>query len=510
MRIYSAQQMKKVDTTCIEQYGIDGLVLMENAATAIKEEILKLENIKKGLILIVCGRGNNGGDGFAVARRLLDDFDDVSVAFFESEGSLSYDAAKNYEILKKLHINIIDDVDEMAKYACACDVIVDALYGFSFHGQLCERDKVIVHTINSSDAYVLSVDVPSGVSADDGECEFAVRADKTVTFTGYKIAQLTFGAAMYCGEVVVRDIGIPDLLSSKLSLGQTIESEFVKKAFLPRGRNAHKGSCGKVFVVGGSQGMSGAVCMSALAAMRSGAGLVTVGVPKGINDIFEKKVTEAMSLALEEENGAISKKAAKQILDFARGCDTLLIGPGMGRGEGTEHILRECLAAYDKNIIIDADALFALSLDVSMLDNTKANVILTPHHAEMGRLIGKDAGYVEKNVIYCAREFAKKHNVTVVLKGAYTVIAGGGELYVNNKAGNQGMATGGSGDVLGGVIGALACVVDNPMVAAACGVYIHALAGDMAKEQFGTRGMLAGDISDALPKVFCEFLKDNK
>ncbi len=510
MKIYSAKQMKEADTIAIKQYGIDGLVLMENAAGAIKNEILRLENIKRERILIVCGRGNNGGDGFAVARRLIDSFDDVCVAFFESESALSHDAAKNYEILKKLHINIIDDVDKMVKYASACDVIVDALYGFGFRGELCERDKTIVEAINSSGVYVLSVDVPSGVSADEGECNFAVHADKTVTFTGYKIAQLTFPAASYCGEVVVCDIGVPDLISSKLSLGRTIDAEFVKKAFLPRGRNAHKGSCGKVFVVGGSTGMSGAVCMSAMAAMRSGAGLVTAGVPKGINDIFEKKVTEAMSLALEEENGAISKKAAKQILEFARGCDTLVIGPGMGRGEGTEYILRECLATYDKNIIIDADALFALSLDTSILDNTKANVILTPHHAEMGRLVGKDAGYVEKNAMWCAREFACKHNVTVILKGAYTVIAGDGELYVNNNAGNQGMATGGSGDVLGGVIGALACVIDNPTIAAVCGVYIHALAGDVAKEQFGTRGMLAGDISDALPKVFCEFLKDNK
>ena len=207
MRIYSAQQMKKVDTTCIEQYGIDGLVLMENAATAIKDEILKLENIKKERILIVCGRGNNGGDGFAVARSILDDFDEVCVAFFENESLLSNDAARNYEILKKLHINIIDDIDKMIKYVSECDIIVDALYGFSFHGQLCERDKTIVQAINSSDAYVLSVDVPSGVSADEGECNFAVHADKTVTFTGYKIAQLTFPAASYCGEVVVREIG---------------------------------------------------------------------------------------------------------------------------------------------------------------------------------------------------------------------------------------------------------------------------------------------------------------
>jgi len=510
VRIYSAKQMKKVDTACIEQYGIDGIVLMENAATAIKNEILNIENIKRERILIVCGRGNNGGDGFAVARRILDDFDEVSVAFFENESSLSNDAAKNYEILKKLHINVIDDIDEMTKYASVCDVIVDALYGFGFRGQLSGRDKAIVEVINSLDAYVLSVDVPSGISADEGECEFAVRADKTVTFTGYKPSQLTFGAASYCGDVVVCDIGIPDFILSKMNLGQTIDAELVKNALLPRKRNAHKGSCGKVFVVGGSVGMSGAVCMSSLAAMRSGAGLVTAGVPESINDIFEKKVAEAMSLVLEEENGAVSKKAAKRICDFARGYDTLLIGPGMGRGEGTEYILRECLASYDKNIIIDADALFALSLDVSMLDNTKANVILTPHHAEMGRLIGKDAGYVEKNAIYCAREFSEKHNCTVVLKGAYTVIAGGGELYVNNKAGNPGMATGGSGDVLGGVIGALVCVVDTPTVAAACGVYIHALAGDMAKNQLGTRGMLAGDISDALPKVFCELLKDNK
>ena len=400
--------------------------------------------------------------------------------------------------------NIIDDIDEMKKYACTCDVIVDALYGFSFHGSLCNRDKLIAEIINSSNAYVLAVDVPSGVCADAGECEFAVRADKTVTFTGYKLSQLTFPAASYCGEVAVCDIGVPDAIASKFSMGQTIDSDFVKNAFLPRARNAHKGSCGKVFVVGGSRGMSGAVCMSAYAAMRSGAGLVTAGVPKSINDIFEQKVTEAMSLALDEENGELSKNAAAQILAFANNCDTLVIGAGAA------HILRQCLDGYDKNIVIDADALFALSLDISMLDNTKANVIITPHHAEMGRLIGKSADYVEKNAIYCAREFADKHNVTVVLKGAYTVIAGRGQLYVNNAAGNQGMATGGSGDVLGGVIGALLCTINDALTAASCGVYIHALAGDAAKKRFGMRGMLACDIADALPKAFCELLGDNE
>ncbi len=503
MKIYSAVQMKALDAQTIDEYGIDGIVLMENAAASVKDEIVSLESIKRDCALVVCGRGNNGGDGFALARQLLPVFNTVKIAFFDDASSLKGDCRKNYDIAKKLCIPIIDNIEEMKSFASKCDVIADALYGFGFKQTLGERDREIVDIINTSKAYIVSVDVPSGVCADEGVCGDTVIANKTVTFTGYKIAQLTFPAAQRCGDVCVKDIGIPQVVTSNYGIGETIDDEFVKGALAKRARNAHKGSCGKVLIVGGSKGMSGAVCMSAYSAMRSGAGLVTAALPSGINDVFEKNVTEAMSVSLpEDDNGIIKKDAADKICELAEGCDTIVIGPGMGRSEDVSYILHQCLLKCDKKIIIDADALYALSHDMEILNKTAAQVVVTPHYAEMGRLIGKSAEYVEQNAMRCAGELAKKYNITVVLKGAYTVIAGDEKLYVNNAAGNHGMATGGSGDVLAGVLSSLISKENDIEKACACGVYIHAIAGDLAKEKYGARVMLAGDIASLLSEAF--------
>ncbi len=497
--------MRRADSETIEKYGIDGIILMENAAAAIENAVMDYLSLNKtGMrVLALCGKGNNGGDGFAAARRLVQRGLDVTAAFFDDAMQLKGDCKKNYEIYKNLGGKFVFDIEELEKSIDCYDVVIDALYGFGFHGELEGCDRKIAEIINDSDAYVVAADMPSGVCADEGKCSVCINADETVTFTGYKPAHLQFDAAAVCGKVKVADIGIPKVVCDKFGIGETIEMDFAKKMLPYRGRNAHKGTCGKVFVVGGSRGMSGAVCMSAMSAVRSGAGLVTAGVPQGINDVFEKKVTEAMSIALaEDENGGFAIEACKEIIEFAHKCDTIIIGPGMGRGAGAEYIVRECIKNYDKKLVIDADALYVLSKDVSMLDGAKCDIIITPHYAEMARLTGYDVKYIENNSIECAREFAKNHDVTVVLKGAYTVIASGESVYVNNGAGNPGMATGGSGDVLSGVIGALSGIGDSMAVSAALGVYIHALAGDIAGDCFGEEAMCATDIMNSLGEAF--------
>lgn len=505
VKIYSAEQMKKTDSAAINEYGIDGIMLMENAANAVTEEIVSGDLYGRGNVLALCGHGNNGGDGFAVARRLTSYFECVKTAFFDEHSRFTDNCKKNFEIASKLGIENIDNISDMERYAQKCDVVVDALYGFGFRGALNERDREIVRILNNSGAYIVAVDIPSGVSADSGECEFALKADKTVTFTGYKPAQLMFPSANFCGTVCVRDIGIPPVAAGEY-LGETICKSKVASLLPKRERNFHKGSCGRVFIIGGSRGMSGAVCMSALAAMKSGAGLVTAAVPKGINAVFEQKVTEAMSIAFDEaEDGTFDEKCVCDVVRAASKADTVIIGPGMGRSESCFSMLNECLRRCENKVVIDADALFALAADKSILNGTKAQVIITPHHAEMGRLIGKDAAWVERNAIFCAAEFSKEYNVTVVLKGAYTVVADGGYVYVNNNAGNAGMATGGSGDVLSGVTGALSCLM-RTADAAVCAVYLHALAGDEAKKHFGMTAMTAQDIINSLHSAFLEFL----
>lgn len=501
-KIFTASQMKKIDGEAIAHYGIDGLLLMEHAAIAVKNEIVRTMGTRGGDALVLCGKGNNGGDGFAVARLLCGFCDRVSVAFFEDAASLSGDAKKNYEMAEKLGLPIINDFHTFAQTMEGCRFVVDALYGFGFHGDLRARDLEIVEAVRASGKYVFSVDIPSGLCADDGSCKVAIRADKTITFTGYKPAQLQFPAAHHCGETVVADIGIPTQVTDAYGLGETIGQEFVCKNLPKRARNAHKGSSGKILVVGGSRGMAGAVCLSARAALRSGAGLVTVGVPAGINDIVQQKITEAMTLLLpEDEQGILRSDALQTVCKAAQNCDTIIFGPGIGRSEAVIELLRGILQ-LKKRVVLDADGLYALSRDVDMLQHKKAEVVLTPHHAEMARLIGKDAAFVEGNSLSVAVEFAGEHNVTIVLKGAYTVVAGDGNCYVNNNAGNPGMATGGSGDVLSGVVGALLCNAADNGTAAACAVYLHALAGDAVRDKFGMDAMTAGDIVEALPVAF--------
>lgn len=500
MKIYTAQQMKVIDAEAITRYGIDGLLLMEHAAMAVRD--VALDAVKDGgRVLVVCGKGNNGGDGFAVARLLDGHCDGVCVAFFDDAKQLSGDAAKNYALAVTLGIRMVRCMEEFEQCLQESDVVVDAMYGFGFRGELNARDGKIAALVNQSGKYVVAVDMPSGVCADTGACAAAVRANKTVTFTGYKPAQLLFPAADFCGETVVADIGIPKRVTDQYETAQTIATHFVKSVLPVRARNAHKGACGKVFVVGGSRGMSGAVCMSARAAMRSGAGLVTIGVPYCINDIVQQKVTEAMTLPLpEDKNGILCVQATEKIVSFAAGYDTVVFGPGIGRSAAVVEVLRAVLQ-LEKRVVIDADGLYALAQDVDMLKKKKAEVVLTPHHAEMARLTGFDVSYVEQNAIDVARAFAKKQSVTVALKGAYTVVAGA-KCYVNNSAGNTGMATAGSGDVLSGVAGALLCTVRDTTAAAACAVYIHALAGDEAQRTRGTVSMLAGDIIEGLPGAF--------
>lgn len=508
MKIYSSAQMRMADKEAIDDCKIDGLILMENAAMAIENAVCEYADGRSLSVLAICGRGNNGGDGFAAARRLMQDRLKVTAAFFGAEAEMTPDCRRNFEIYKNVGGKIIDAAELFKAQANSFDVIIDALYGFGFHGELCGRDREIAELVNSSGAYVIAADVPSGVCADSGECAFAIRADKTVTFTGLKPSHLQFEAAELCGEITVRDIGIPKYIQDKYGIGETVEAELVQRLLTPRKRNAHKGSCGKIFVLGGSRGMSGAVCMSARAAMRSGAGLVTAGVPSGINGIFEQKVTEAMSVALsEDENGALDASVCGDVLEYAKNNDVLIIGPGMGRGNGAKNVVRECIKNYTGRLIIDADALYALSEDMSVLENSRADIVITPHYAEMARLTGYDTKYIERNSIECARELGEKYNVTVVLKGAYTVTAGKEKIYVNNEVGNAGMATGGSGDVLSGIIGAILCRTDDTVDAAACAVYIHALAGDMAKKHFGEEAMCAEDIIEALGDAFREIGK---
>lgn len=504
-KICTAAQMRAIDSSAISEYGIPSIVLMENAAAACTDVIEKLAPKKIG---IFCGRGNNGGDGFAIARRLIQKNYDVTVYLVCGE-DFSKDAAVNYNILTKIGAKIIKltDVQSLEYYIISHDLIVDAVFGTGIHGSVTGMPAEVIEKINSCAEKVLSVDIPSGINSDSGEiASVAVKADITVTFAVYKCGMFLYPGAGFCGRIYIDDIGMPQNVTEKCEyIAETTDYELIKKIMPKRCDNSHKGDYGKILIVGGSVGMTGAPTLSASAALRSGAGLVTVGVPKSLNPIMEEKLTEAMTVPLPEIDGGLSEHAYEQISEKMKNADVLLFGPGCGRGEDCRRLLAGILGTARIPVIVDADGLYALSQDVGILEKCDADVVLTPHEMEFARLIGCDIDEVKNNRIALSKEFAIKYKVTLVLKGHHTILTfPDGAQYINTT-GNSGMATGGSGDVLAGMIAAFSPVCGSEAEAALLAVHLHGLAGDIAAEKYSEISLTAGDIVNFISHAISKF-----
>ncbi len=496
--IYSGVQIRALDKYTIEHCGISGLQLMGNAAAKLVEILKERQPLEKKRIVVLCGRGNNGGDGFAVATILANCAAEVRIVCGYDVQMLSEDA--RYYCLKaqKSGIEIIQDTAKATDAIAEADILIDALYGFGFRGVLEGEEAVWVRACNASDAYVVSADIPSGISADSAEgAQLHMQADLTVTFTGYKRSAVLFDSCMAYGEIVVADIGIPMEAKAKFAPeAEVVLPQTALAALGRRKRNVHKGMCGKVFVMGGSRGMSGAVYMSAQAALRSGAGLVCAGVPESLVQIMEIKTTEAMTYGVAEVSGGLAADLAA--VELSNTYDSVAFGMGAGRDKAVGAMLDLLLRQGTKPLVIDADGLYALSKE--KLQEHPGPVVLTPHSGEMARLCGCLVDEIEADRAGSAAAFAKQYNVYVILKGAYTVIAApDGRVAVNCLAGNSGMATAGSGDVLSGICARMLACCSDAFVAAQAAVYIHAMAGDLAAEKLGEDGMLAGDILDNLP-----------
>lgn len=502
MKICTAAQMRSMDSDAIKKVGIPGIILMENAAIACTKIIERL-SVKK--IGIFCGNGNNGGDGFAIARHLMGKNYEVTI-FLVCGEEFSKDAFVNYNILRKMGANIIKlTEDNFSEYDITSgDLIVDAIFGTGVHGEIMGLAADVIKRINNNAKKVLSVDIPSGVNSDTGEiCSVAVKADITVTFAAYKCGMFLYPGADFCGKIYIDDICMPETVTEKSDIAaKTIDVEMVKKIIPKRHNNSHKGDYGKILIIGGSEGMTGAPTLSAAAAMRSGAGLVTIGVPKSLNLIMEEKLTEAMTLPLPETNGGISENSYEKIFEKMKISDVVLLGPGCGRSDECCSLILKILKNSEIPIIIDADGLFALIGNLEALKDCSCEVVLTPHEMEFARLIDCDLEKVKNNRMRLAKEFAKKYKVTLVLKGHYTIITlPDGTQYINTT-GNAGMATGGSGDVLAGIIAALLPVCENKAEAVMAAVCLHGLAGDLAAEKYGEISLNAGDIVNALSSAF--------
>ena len=516
MKLATSSEMRSIDARAMEEYSVASLDLMESAGSGIAAVIDgSFSPIASKAVTIVCGKGNNGGDGLVVARHLREKGAEVDVFLLAERSDLKGDPLANLKRWESLGGAVAEIPDEASKgwteleeSLTRSDVAVDALLGTGVTGDLKGPVAKATALLQEASCPVVAVDVPTGVSADTGAAgEPCVRAALTATLALMKRGLCLAPGVERAGQVFLVDIGVPDECVDE----EGIETELVESvqaaSLLPeRQFNAHKGTCGKVAVVGGSVGLTGAVTLAGLGALRSGSGLVTAYVPETLNPILEVKLTEVMTSPLPEtREGSISKRALPRILDLLGSLDAVLLGPGLSRNPESAELMRDIAVEYKKmpspkaQVILDADGINAFEGKAELLKDT--GWVITPHPGEMGRLTGESIRGIESKRIEAARELARDLGITLVLKGAPTVTADGSGGCVVNSTGNPGMATGGTGDVLSGmIVSFLGQGLPGPE-AAVLAVYLHGLAGDLAAEEKTQWGMSAGDVVDYLPQA---------
>ncbi len=508
MKIATGDIMRRIDKRAVQESGIKSEVLMENAGLAVADFVSDLAAAgKPSCVLVLCGKGNNGGDGLVAARLLAKKKNRVLAVMFARKEEVAGDVKLNLakcakENVKVRHITLSKDFEDLKKEFTSCDVIVDALLGTGFRGAVSGFLSNVMDFVNSCPGLVVSVDLPSGLNSSTGQIAGAcVKADYTVTFGLNKLGLCIHPGLEYAGQVLVADIGLPETAVDRENIRTNlVEAADAALLFPERRPDCNKGSLGRVFIAGGSPGMTGAPCMSGLSALRSGCGLVTLGVPESSCAIVESKTLELMTRPLPETAAkTFSLKAGARLLEMLQGYNVLALGPGLGRDKDTASFVRMLVAECPIPLVLDADGLTLMANHVEDFAKTKAPVIITPHPGEMSRLIGVNVDFVQGARVETAREFAKRFGVVVVLKGARTVTASPeGEVFVNST-GNCGMATAGTGDVLTGVIASFVAQGAKPLNAAILGTYIHGLAGDLAKNIFGEHGLIASDVTANIP-----------
>ena len=508
MKLVTAKEMKVLDVQAQNDYAMPGILLMDNAAQAVAEAVHEALTALEGeRVVIFCGGGNNGGDGLGAARWLQSY--GVSVRAFVVGAALDAvqgDAAMELAMFTKAggRVEALSTEDDwvLAELAASkADVLVDALLGTGFHGEL-EGDVLrACELLNKSEKYILAVDVPTGVNADNGAVsENAVRADHTVTMALVKTGLLLYPGREYCGDIELADISMPvKLVEEYQSDKYRLTDEIVRELLPLRKANAHKGDAGRVVICAGSPGYTGAAALASDAAVKAGAGLVSLYTPLSSRDVLAIKLTEVMVHGLlERMPGILGGGAASDVASSAEAADVLAIGPGLGTSESTQEAVRTILQKITTPVVIDADALTALAGHTEILAAMQAQKVLTPHPGEMARLTGLEIAEIEADRINVAKKYAEQWQAIVVLKGAPTVIGcPNGTVYVNST-GNSSLATGGSGDVLTGIIAGLAAQEISLQEAAICGVYLHGLAAELTGIDIG---LAAGELAALLPQA---------
>ena len=501
MKLLTAKQMTELEQVAITQYGIDGLLLMENAARSFCDTLeKKLWRMSGKTVAIFCGKGNNGGDGFAIGRHLHNL--GALVTFFIDCAPDKPDAKKNFDIITRMGLPVLSM--ENAK-GTQYDLVIDALFGTGFHGTPKAEAAEWIKAINSLSDTIASVDIPSGADASTGAVAgVCVKATLTVTFATANPGHYLYPAKDFCGKVLVTDISIPrQSIEDFEATYFTLDSE-LSKVMPKRTENSHKGSYGKVLMYAGSTGMSGACIMAATAALKSGVGMVTTAIPETIQNAVSARFTEIMTIPLPCLNGELTLDAGDRILEKLEKQDVLLAGCGIGVSGAARKTLLTVVSCCNKPMVIDADGINALSEHIHVIQNKAIPPVLTPHPLEFSRISGLSVEYILENRLQVAREFARTHQVVLVLKGADTLVAHpDGSIFVCTQS-NSGLAKAGSGDVLAGVITAMLAQGATPSNAANLGVYLHSRAGMLAREKCGVYGMSASDVIVALSHAITE------
>jgi NAD(P)H-hydrate epimerase len=510
MLVLSAKEMARLDEQTIHEVGIPGIVLMENAAQGAAAFFLRVvPDLVDRRIAVVAGSGNNAGDGFALARIYHSKGARVNVVCLRSPLKLSGDALTNFEILEKIGIPITvwkeaQDFDAQWEPISKSGAIIDAILGTGLKSEVKGLYREIIERINRLDVPVLAVDVPSGLDATTGlPLGAAIKATATATFGFLKIGHLIEQGSELVGQVEVIDIGIPPGLVRSAGIQRYwLTGKLLSSWIEPRHPTTHKGQAGHVCVLSGSPGKTGAAALVCLGAARAGAGLVTLFIAESLNPILEVKLTEAMTFPIAETAEKTAASAAlDQILHFLQGKQALVMGPGISTNEDTATLVKELLVKAPCPVLLDADAITAVSEDPAILRKVEIPLVLTPHPGEMARICHCAVSDVQRNRLESASRFSRDYGVVLVLKGYRTIIAAPDGKLAINSTGNPAMASGGTGDTLTGIIAGLLAQGFDPFHAACMGVYVHGAACDRIFGGVSSRGLLATDMLDQVPAV---------
>lgn len=502
--LLTASEMAEVDRFTIETLGLPGCVLMERAGKAVADAAWQvLADKAKASAVVLCGPGNNGGDGYVAARHLAEAGVGCQVFLLGKPEKIKGDARLNFEIWSNLGHTVEPFAEHAIPAIAAADVIIDAMLGTGAKGALREPFRTAAQAVNRSRAHVVAIDLPTGVDADTGVCDpDAVNANTTVTFGATKIGHAFFPGREQSGHLLVADIGFPGRAYESIGAQTFLIDQHMAAGLLPkRPRTAFKNRCGQVLVVAGSVGMDGAAALCSKSALAAGAGLVVLAAPAQIANSIGVNLHEVMKLPLASEDGMVAAQAWPEVEAKLPWASVVAAGPGLGQGNGPREIVFRLIEKFEGPLVIDADGLNALAGETDILKKRAGKTILTPHPGEFSRLSGLSAETIAHEPVHLARDFARKHQLHLLLKGAPSVAAlPDGQVFVNST-GNPGMATAGMGDVLTGVLAGLTgqIAAEDALL---LGMFVHSLAGDLAAERMGELSLTAGATIDTLGPAF--------